>query len=241
LDHRAIAAAATQRHGVNRQLPHDLRSGPCLSRQQIAYRYVACEVRRRLSVVGVLHATGTVVSDCVFRVPLGTALTDDFPTKARRSRRLLRRCISCLLHWAFRAVPTGLGRDCCMSSTATPCPFAPYRAAGELGFKAEHARLDWWGCRRWVQSPILCSEKTPCHRRDRGGRDRSLGGCHLGSGRPIGKSLCAARGFRARGRPDTPVIITPPPSNGAGAPPSLDLCCNVRWARVLERHHPGQI
>jgi len=98
--------------------------------------------------------------------------------------------------------------------------------ARELGFKAEHARLDWRDLQKvGFSRPILVVLKnTNVIVVTGGGRDGASEVAVWDPADRYGKILFVAREDFERASTGHAVIITPQPSNGAGAPSSLDFC-----------------
>jgi len=172
----------------------------------------------------------TLAFDFEFRSLLGTGLTGDLPTEA--SREPLASCdaaFSCLLQLAVQSganVRLG-GLHCRNVVDGDTVPISRLiELTCELGFQAKHARLDWQGLQTLGFShPILVLLKnTNVIVLTDGGRD---GASEVAVWDPLdrhGKIRFVRREDFERASTGHALIITPPTSNGAGAPPSLDFC-----------------
>jgi len=157
-------------------------------------------------------------------------LTDDFPTEA--SQEPLASCdaaFSCLLQLGVQSgADRGFGGgDCCNVVDGDTLPVSRLIAlAGELGFKAAHARLDWRELQKvGFSHPILVVLKnTNVVVVTGGGRDGASEVAVWDPADRYGKILFVPREDFERASTGHAVIITPTPSNGAGGPPSLDFC-----------------
>ena len=179
----------------------------------------------------VLRATGHFkLCDCVLRCLLGTALTDDFPTEASQEPHAsCDAAFSCLLQLSVQSgVDLGFGRGDCRNVVDgdTLSISRLVELVGQLGFKAEHARLDWRDLQKAGYShPILIVLKnTNVIVVTGGGRDGASEVAVWDPADRYGKILFVPREDFERASSGHAVIITPPPSNGTGAPPSLDFC-----------------
>jgi hypothetical protein len=179
----------------------------------------------------VLHATGHFkLCDCVLRCLLGTALTDDFPTEASQEPHAsCDAAFSCLLQLNVQSgVDLGFGRGDCRNVVDgdTLSISRLVELVGELGFKAEHARLDWRDLQKaGFSHPILIVLKnTNVIVVTGGGRDGASEVAVWDPADRYGKILFVPREDFERASSGHAVIITPPPSNGTGASPSLDFC-----------------
>jgi len=161
---------------------------------------------------------------------LGTALTDDFPTEASQEPHAsCDAAFSCLLQLSVQSgADLGFGRGDCRNVVDgdTLSISRLLEVAGELGFKAQHARLDWPDLQKvGFGNPILVLLKnTNVILVTGGGRDGAQEVAVWDPADRYGKLLFVPREEFERASTGRAVIITPPPSNGAGAPPSLDLC-----------------
>jgi hypothetical protein len=161
---------------------------------------------------------------------LGTALTGDFPTEASQEPQAsCDAAFSCLLQLGVQSgANLGFGGEDCRNVVDgdTLSVSRLVVLAGELGFKAEHARLDWQDLQKASSShPILVVLKnTNVIVVTGGGRDGASEVAVWDPADRYGKILFVPREDFERASTGHAVSITPPPSNGAGAPPSLDFC-----------------
>ncbi|HXO89712.1 MAG TPA: hypothetical protein VN849_02890, partial [Stellaceae bacterium] len=157
-------------------------------------------------------------------------MTGDFPTEASQEPRAsCDAAFSCLLQLGVQSgADLGFGGGDCgnVVDGDTLSVSRLIELAGELGFKAEHARLDWRDLQKAASShPVLAVLKnTNVIVVTGGGRDGASEVAVWDPADRYGKILFVPREDFERASTGHAVIITPPPSNGAGAPPSLDFC-----------------
>ena len=200
------------------------------NRWQIEYYRVA-EVRRRFS----CGCVSTMIPDTFGHMTscsafLGTALTGDIPTQAlQEPRASCDAAFSCLLQLGVKG-GAGLevgGAHCSNVVDGDTLPISRLiDLAGELGFKAERARLDWQGLQKaGFSHPILfLLNDTDVIVVTGGGRDGAAEVAVWDPADRYGKTLFVSREDFERASTGHAVIITPPPPNGAEAPPSLNFC-----------------
>jgi len=157
-------------------------------------------------------------------------LTGDFPTEA--SQEPYASCdaaFSCLLQLGVQSgadLGFGGGDRSNVVDGDTLSLSRLVELAQELGFKAEHARLDWRDLQKvGFSRPILVVLKnTNVIVVTGGGRDGASEVAVWDPADRYGKILFVPSEDFERASTGHAVIITPPPSNGAGAPSSFDLC-----------------
>ena len=157
-------------------------------------------------------------------------MTGDFPTEA--SQEPYASCdaaFSCLLQLGVQSgADLGFGGGDCgnVVDGDTLSLSRLIELARELGFEAEHARLDWLDLQKvGFSRPILVVLKnTNVIVVTGGGRNGASEVAVWDPADRYGKILFVPSEDFERASTEHAVIITPPPSNGAGAPPSLDFC-----------------
>ena len=157
-------------------------------------------------------------------------MTGDFPTEA--SQEPYASCdaaFSCLLQLGVQSgADLGFGGGDCgnVVDGDTLSLSRLIELARELGFEAEHARLDWLDLQKvGFSRPILVVLKnTNVIVVTGGGRNGASEVAVWDPADRYGKILFVPSGDFERASTGHAVIITPPPSNGAGAPSSFDLC-----------------
>ncbi len=157
-------------------------------------------------------------------------MTGDFPTEA--SQEPYASCdaaFSCLLQLGVQSgADLGFGGGDCgnVVDGDTLSLSRLIELARELGFEAEHARLDWLDLQKvGFSRPILVVLKnTNVIVVTGGGRNGASEVAVWDPADRYGKILFVPSEDFERAATGHAVIITPPPSNGAGAPSSFDLC-----------------
>ena len=157
-------------------------------------------------------------------------MTGDFPTEA--SQEPYASCdaaFSCLLQLGVQSgADLGFGGGDCgnVVDGDTLSLSRLIELARELGFEAEHARLDWRDLQKvGFSRPILVVLKnTNVIVVTGGGRNGASEVAVWDPADRYGKILFVPSEDFERASTGHAVIITPPPSNGAGAPSSFDLC-----------------
>ncbi len=157
-------------------------------------------------------------------------MTGDFPTEA--SHEPYASCdaaFSCLLQLGVQSgADLGFGGGDCgnVVDGDTLSLSRLIELARELGFEAEHARLDWLDLQKvGFSRPILVVLKnTNVIVVTGGGRNGASEVAVWDPADRYGKILFVPSEDFERASTGHAVIITPPPSNGAGAPSSFDLC-----------------
>ncbi len=157
-------------------------------------------------------------------------MTGDFPTET--SQEPYASCdaaFSCLLQLGVQSgADLGFGGGDCgnVVDGDTLSLSRLIELARELGFEAEHARLDWLDLQKvGFSRPILVVLKnTNVIVVTGGGRNGASEVAVWDPADRYGKILFVPSEDFERASTGHAVIITPPPSNGAGAPSSFDLC-----------------
>jgi hypothetical protein len=161
---------------------------------------------------------------------LGTALTGDFPTESSQGPHAsCDAAFSCLLQLGVQSgadLGFGGGDRSNVVDGDTLSLSRLIELARELGFEAEHVRLDWRDLQKvGFSRPILVVLKnTNVIVVTGGGRNGASEVAVWDPADRYGKILFVPSEDFERASTGHAVIITPPPSNGAGAPSSFDLC-----------------